>query len=271
VRSEFELLLKGVHLVDPVSRIDGIRDIGIAEGRIAAVEEAIAPASARKVEALTGKIAVPGIIDTHVHASPLAGGNSAHRMLARAGVTTALEMSGPVEAVWKLMAAHGAGLNLACVHAVAPGLTVENRHPSRRVLEKLLSQVVSAGALGLKILGGHLPLTPAATERCIDLAHRRGRYCAFHAGTTRAGSNLNGLLEAIALAGENRLHLAHINSYCRGQVKTAIEETMEAIEALEKHPNILSESNFSPTSQWFSVASSTSTRTSCMVKPISPV
>ncbi|MBU2648256.1 amidohydrolase family protein [bacterium] len=243
---EIDLLLKGAFVVDPVNRINGIRDIAIAAGKIADVSRDISPALARQVKYLSGTTAIPGIIDSHVHASPLIGGFSAHKMLARAGVTTAFEVAGPVEGVWKMMAENGAGLNLLCIHAVAPGLTIEGNNPSRTALKKLLHNAVSKGAIGIKVLGGHLPLTPDATRRCIELARQEEKYCAFHAGTTRSGSNFDGFLEALDLAEGNRLHLAHINSYCRGQIKSSLSEASEAISALETHPHIFSESYLSP-------------------------
>ena len=244
--SEFDLLLKGPLVVDPVNSINSIRDIAISSGKIVEVSQNISPSLARQVKHLEGYTVVPGIIDSHVHASPLVGGSSAHKMLARAGVTTAFDVAGPVEAVWKMMAEKGAGLNLLCIHAVAPGLTIEGNNPSKAAIKKLLNSAVAAGAIGIKMLGGHLPLTPGATRRCIELAHQQNKYCAFHAGTTESGSNFKGFLEALELAGDNRLHLAHINSYCRGQITTSLNEALEAISALEAHPNIFSESYLSP-------------------------
>ncbi len=42
------------------------------------------------------------------------------------------------------------------------------------------------------------------------------------------------------------MHIAHVNSYCRGQVRDYMAETEEAIAALEKNPNISCESYLSP-------------------------
>lgn len=244
--TEIDLLLKGAHVVDPVNGLDEKRDVAICKGKIAAVDGSISSAGARRVIRLDGYTAIPGIIDTHVHASPLAGGSGAHRMLAGAGVTTALEMAGPVEQVWELMEKEGAGLNLACVHAVAPGLTVDSGNPGKAEIRKLLNKAVRNGAIGIKILGGHLPLTPAATRRCIEVACQTDRYCAFHAGTTESGSNIEGFHEAVRLAEGERLHLAHINSYCRGQINSSLDEAISALSALESSPHILSESYLSP-------------------------
>jgi hypothetical protein len=75
-------------------------------------------------------------------------------------------------------------------------------------------------------------------------AHRA--YVAFHAGTTERGSNIDGFLQAAELAAGNAVHIAHINSYCRGAVRPHMQETEEAIAALLAHPNLRSENYLSP-------------------------
>jgi hypothetical protein len=49
-------------------------------------------------------------------------------------------------------------------------------------------------------------------------------------------------LQAVELAGPHALHIAHVNSYCRGAVRAWMQETEEAIAALTAHPNLRSES-----------------------------
>ena len=65
----YDLLIKGGHLIDPIDRFDGgVRDIGIAGGRIKAVQAKIAASEAATVVDATGKLVVPGLIDIHTHA-----------------------------------------------------------------------------------------------------------------------------------------------------------------------------------------------------------
>ena len=65
---------------------------------------------------------------------------------------------------------------------------------------------------------------------------------AFHVGTTKHGSDIEGFHEAVRLAGKNHLHIAHVNSYCRGLLKVPAAEALEAVEALRTHRNLVSES-----------------------------
>jgi hypothetical protein len=129
---------------------------------------------------------------------------------------------------------------------VRPGHTVRDTDPPAAELEAVVDSALSRGAIGVKLLGGHYPLTPEATARAMEVANRRCAYVAFHAGTLEKGSNIEGFLQSVELAAGHAVHMAHINSYCRGSVRPYMAETEEAIAALERHPNIRSESYLSP-------------------------
>ena len=64
---EFDLLLKGGHVIDPKNDIDGLRDIAIHEGKIAEITTSIATSRAKKVVSVQGLYVTPGLIDMHVH------------------------------------------------------------------------------------------------------------------------------------------------------------------------------------------------------------
>ena len=64
----YDLIIRGGRVIDPSLRIDAIRDVAIAEGRIAAVEADIAGDVADAIDA-RGKLVVPGLIDIHTHAA----------------------------------------------------------------------------------------------------------------------------------------------------------------------------------------------------------
>ena len=62
-----DLLIKGGHVIDPKNGVDGVRDVGIAAGRIAEVAEHIDPAHAEQVVDASGLYVTPGLIDMHAH------------------------------------------------------------------------------------------------------------------------------------------------------------------------------------------------------------
>ena len=64
---DYDLLLRGGHVVDAKNRVNAIRDVAIRDGRIAAVEEHIDPAKALKTVDVHGLYVTPGLIDIHVH------------------------------------------------------------------------------------------------------------------------------------------------------------------------------------------------------------
>ncbi len=242
----YDLLIKGGYIVDARNRREGRFDVAVEGGRIARVETEIPPDRARELYDAAGKYVFPGIVDTHVHLTPEKR-SIGFGMLARAGVTTVLDCAGPVEEIIKGFAARGAGINVACLNALDPGKTINGPNATRNELAKYLETSLLAGAYGFKLIGGHLPLSPDTTIQAIDLCNREQAYVAFHCGSTQNGSNLEGLLEAIGFAGDNRLQLCHINAYCRGLTHgSAVTETMLALEALMKRPDLVSESHMAP-------------------------
>ena len=145
------------------------------------------------------------------------------------------------------MAAAGSGISVAPLNRLDPGVSISGPDADRQELADYLERSLTAGAFGFKILGGHHPLSPETTAAAIDVANEAGAYVAFHCGTTQNGSNLNGLLEALELAGSNRLHVCHIPAYCRGLTHgSPVTETMLALEALAARPHLVSESYLGP-------------------------
>ena len=158
-------------------------------------------------------------------------------MLARAGVTTAVDFSGPVGEILDSIAAHGCGLNIAVLNALRPEENLSGSDPQEAELAGFIDRALRRGALGVKILEGHFPLTPEATARVIALAADRQAYLAFHAGSTATRSDLEGLREAVDLIAGHPAHLAHLNSYCRGLVAEPLEEfrVLSALLAGKRH------------------------------------
>jgi dihydroorotase len=66
-QAPYDLLLKGGHVIDPKNGIDAVRDVGIRDGRIAAVQENLPSLSATRTVDAVGLYVTPGLVDIHVH------------------------------------------------------------------------------------------------------------------------------------------------------------------------------------------------------------
>jgi amidohydrolase family protein len=239
-----DLILTGGHVVDPANNIDGLADVAITDGRVTEVGRA-STAAARTID-VAGQYVLPGVIDTHTHLSNHFGSHEGHRMVAETGVVTALDLAGSYDELATTLTTGGAGLNIAFIHPLVPDRTVSDRNPPAAEVEAAVETALTSGALGIKLLGGHYPLTPEATARAMAAAAARRCYLAFHVGTTATGSNIKGLAEALQLAEGRHIHIAHVNSYCRGQItRDPAAEAQQALDLLDSHRNAVSESYLS--------------------------
>jgi len=239
----YTLLLANGRIIDPANGTDIIGDIGITGSRISEVGEALDIFSAKKVIDVTGKWVVPGVIDPHVHISSFLGGYPGLKMMAREGVITALDMAGPPSSVFRYVKNYGSGMNIACLNAFC--LDKDNERCvdiSDSEIKSRIKYSINEGALGIKLLGGHYPLSPEITHKVIKYTAEMGVYVALHAGTTVHGSNLEGFKEAVELSDGCPLHVAHVNSYCRGAINDPLNEVVEVANLLRRSPNIWSES-----------------------------
>jgi dihydroorotase len=98
ISATFDQLLRGGRVICPASGIDGIRDVAIRNGKIAAVQPDILPTSAREVIDVTGKLVLPGLVDTHAHVYQYVTGRfgmNADMVGVQSGVTTLVDQGGP--------------------------------------------------------------------------------------------------------------------------------------------------------------------------------
>ncbi|MDR3073789.1 MAG: amidohydrolase family protein [Deltaproteobacteria bacterium] len=242
---KYDLLIKNGHVVDPANAVNGLADVAFSDGKVAEVGADLSLFEARNRLDAAGLLVVPGVIDPHTHTVRPGSQGSAYKMLLRCGVTTTMDMRGPVETFLEEMRTVGAGINAACCNAVFPEKDIPGVKPDGEKIRAFIEKRMQNGAFGIKIMGGHYPFTPEVTGRIFEECAALKRYVAIHCGSTETGSNIKGLLEAVALAEGRPLHIAHINAYCRGMVSDVLEETLTAMNALRDNPNIISESYLS--------------------------
>jgi dihydroorotase len=96
--STYDLLLRGGHVICPASGLNGVMDVAIRNGKIAAVQTDILPASAKEVLDVRGRLVLPGMIDTHAHVYKYVSGRfglDADMVGVHSGVTTVIDQGGP--------------------------------------------------------------------------------------------------------------------------------------------------------------------------------
>ena len=94
----FDVIVSGGTLIDPAAGRSGRFDVGLRDGKVAAVEPELPPAAApRRIDA-AGKLVVPGLIDTHAHVYEHVTGKfglDPDLVGVRSGVTTLVDQGGP--------------------------------------------------------------------------------------------------------------------------------------------------------------------------------
>ena len=82
----FDVVITNGRVMDPESRLDAVRTIGIRGGKIAAID--VGALQGKHVIDAKGLVVAPGFIDLHVHGQD----DENYRIFAQDGVTTALEL-----------------------------------------------------------------------------------------------------------------------------------------------------------------------------------
>ncbi|HYO43581.1 MAG TPA: amidohydrolase/deacetylase family metallohydrolase [Candidatus Limnocylindrales bacterium] len=68
--TRYDLVLSGGTVIDPASGLHDRRDVGIADGRIAAIGPHLSGSDAADVLDVAGLLVVPGLVDLHAHVYP---------------------------------------------------------------------------------------------------------------------------------------------------------------------------------------------------------
>ena len=91
--SQYDLVLKGGHVVDPSQGIDKVQDIAFTDGKVAKISDDISGSDGNDVRDVSKSYVVPGLIDlhTHVYWGGTSLGIDADDFCRHNGVTTAVD------------------------------------------------------------------------------------------------------------------------------------------------------------------------------------
>ncbi|HEV2669898.1 MAG TPA: amidohydrolase family protein [Gemmatimonadales bacterium] len=235
----YDRVILGGHVMDPASRLDGSRNIGLSGGRIAAITtHAI---SGRDTVDARGLVVAPGFIDLHAHGQT----PETYRFYALDGVTTALELElGTADvAAWYGERSAGERINygvsighikvrMAVMHDSGTVMPVSDgayRAASPEQIAEIAQRIETGLREGAVDIGAGFPYTPAATRAellaVFRVAAKTNTPIHVH---IRPG--VAGLKEALALAGETHapLHVVHINSAGLAETPVMLEMISDA-------------------------------------------
>jgi N-acyl-D-aspartate/D-glutamate deacylase len=219
----FDLVIANGRVLDPESRLDGVRNIGISGRKIAALSRE--RLSGTTTIDAAGLVVAPGFIDLHAH-SQIA---ETYRYRSLDGVTTALELevgTGDI-AAWYAERQAGELINygvsighiqvrMAALHdpgAFLPTGDAAHRAASPAEITDISRRIERGLEQGAVSIGAGFPYTPAATrEELLDVFRIAARHRVPVHVHIRPG--IPGLEEAVDLAGQTKapLHIVHINS-----------------------------------------------------------
>ena len=242
VGGDFDLVLNGGRVMDPESGLDALRNVGIREGRIAAISED-ALRGARVIDA-SGLVVAPGFIDLHEHGQT----EEAYALMVRDGVTSAFELEVGTGDVARWYAErdggqivnHGVSIGHIPVRMAVfddpGGLLPAGIGGSATANDEQIAQMVARLEEGLDqgavAVGFGSAYTPGASmdelEEMFLVAARRGASAHIH---MRGG--LAGLDSTIALAAGTSapLHIVHVNSSGGAETEAFVERIQAARDA----------------------------------------
>ncbi|MEC7203534.1 MAG: hypothetical protein VXW49_07680 [Pseudomonadota bacterium] len=94
--TQSDFILKGGRVIDPGQNLNGLMDVAVKDGKIAAIGESVG--DAKQTINVAGRIVIPGMIDTHAHVFQQIGGPfglNADLVGVQSGVTTLVDQGGP--------------------------------------------------------------------------------------------------------------------------------------------------------------------------------
>lgn len=202
----YDVVIKNGRILDGTGNPWFLADIGIRQGRIAAIGQISADEAARVLDA-RGLMVAPGFIDVHTHVEGGILRRPTAENFLRMGVTTVVtgNCGGswlPIGEALRRLQENGLSINLATLighNAVRRAVMGDDaREPTPQELERmkqLVEQAMQEGAVGLSTGLIYIPGTYAKTEEIVELARVVARYGGIYASHIRDEGN--GVLEAI--------------------------------------------------------------------------
>jgi len=95
--AHYDLLIRGGRVIDPARGLDGVLDVAVQGDRIAAVGARLPDSAASTVVEATGRLVLPGLIDTHAHVYRFVTGRfglDADMVGVQSGVTALVDQGG---------------------------------------------------------------------------------------------------------------------------------------------------------------------------------
>jgi dihydroorotase len=235
----YDRVIRGGHVMDPASKLDAVRNIGLTGGRIALITtQAI---RGRDTVDARGLVVAPGFIDLHAHGQT----PETYRFQSLDGVTTALELELGTSDVpaWYRERSGGERINygvsighikvrMLVMHdsgSVMPVSDGAYRAASPAQIGEIAKRIeigLTEGAVGI---GAGFPYTPAATRDEL-LAVFRVAAMTKTPLHVHIRPGVTGLNEALSLAGETNasLHVVHINSAGLAETPVMLEMISDA-------------------------------------------
>ncbi len=229
--ANYDLVISGGRVMDPESKLDAVRNVGIRDGKIAAISPS--PLSGKTTIDAKGLVVAPGFIDLHEHGQDARN----YQFQAHDGVTTSLELEVGTDYVDKWYAAregkalinYGVSIGhipvrMAVMHDNAswiPTADAARRVATPEDMKQMLELMERGFREGALAEGMGINYTPAAThQEIIEMfriaaknnasVHVHMRYSGMKEPTT----GIAALEEVIAVAAETGapLHVVHITS-----------------------------------------------------------
>ncbi len=194
----YDLLIRGGTVVDPSQGLHAVRDVALADGKVAAVEAEIEGGASEAIDA-KGLIVTPGLMDLHVHAfwgGSKYGVEPDRSNLAR-GVTTALDAGS--SGAWTFPAFRNLVMDraetrlYALLNIAAPGLVFQDDSELHELKWADVDRAVEAGrrnrdrVIGIKARLGRVQAANndvEALKRAIEAAEALDGFVMIHVGNS---------------------------------------------------------------------------------------